>query len=73
MYPEFADNFWNNLEITFNLRDVSCVDVNRDSRLVQRFSPYRLQIDRLSAFRKRRFVGVTKVKCLKVPFIGIVR
>ncbi|XP_024910447.1 potassium voltage-gated channel subfamily H member 2 [Cynoglossus semilaevis] len=21
MYPEFADNFWNNLEITFNLRD----------------------------------------------------
>jgi len=23
MYPEFADNFWNNLEITFNLRDVS--------------------------------------------------
>uniref|UniRef100_A0A673AIX7 Voltage-gated inwardly rectifying potassium channel KCNH2 n=1 Tax=Sphaeramia orbicularis TaxID=375764 RepID=A0A673AIX7_9TELE len=22
MYPEFADNFWNNLEITFNLRDV---------------------------------------------------
>lgn len=23
MYPEFADHFWNNLEITFNLRDVS--------------------------------------------------
>lgn len=22
MYPEFADPFWNNLEITFNLRDV---------------------------------------------------
>uniref|UniRef100_A0A4W6BW53 Voltage-gated inwardly rectifying potassium channel KCNH2 n=1 Tax=Lates calcarifer TaxID=8187 RepID=A0A4W6BW53_LATCA len=22
MYPEFADHFWNNLEITFNLRDV---------------------------------------------------
>lgn len=31
MYPEFADNFWNNLEITFNLRDVSCVDINHDS------------------------------------------
>ena len=23
MYPDFADMFWNNLEITFNLRDVS--------------------------------------------------
>lgn len=23
MYPEFADHFWSNLEITFNLRDVS--------------------------------------------------
>uniref|UniRef100_A0A674MVA5 Voltage-gated inwardly rectifying potassium channel KCNH2 n=1 Tax=Takifugu rubripes TaxID=31033 RepID=A0A674MVA5_TAKRU len=23
MYPEFAEHFWNNLEITFNLRDVS--------------------------------------------------
>lgn len=23
MYPEFAENFWKNLEITFNLRDVS--------------------------------------------------
>lgn len=23
MYPDFADSFWNNLEITFNLRDVS--------------------------------------------------
>uniref|UniRef100_A0AAZ3Q8U6 Voltage-gated inwardly rectifying potassium channel KCNH2 n=1 Tax=Oncorhynchus tshawytscha TaxID=74940 RepID=A0AAZ3Q8U6_ONCTS len=25
MYPEFSDYFWGNLEITFNLRDVSCV------------------------------------------------
>lgn len=24
MYPEFSDHFWSNLEITFNLRDVSC-------------------------------------------------
>lgn len=23
MYPEFSDHFWSNLEITFNLRDVS--------------------------------------------------
>uniref|UniRef100_A0A8C4SJI7 Potassium voltage-gated channel subfamily H member 6 n=1 Tax=Erpetoichthys calabaricus TaxID=27687 RepID=A0A8C4SJI7_ERPCA len=23
MYPDFSDNFWSNLEITFNLRDVS--------------------------------------------------
>lgn len=23
MYPDFCDMFWNNLEITFNLRDVS--------------------------------------------------
>lgn len=23
MYPEFSDYFWSNLEITFNLRDVS--------------------------------------------------
>lgn len=23
MYPEFSDCFWSNLEITFNLRDVS--------------------------------------------------
>uniref|UniRef100_A0AAQ5YIS8 Voltage-gated inwardly rectifying potassium channel KCNH2 n=1 Tax=Amphiprion ocellaris TaxID=80972 RepID=A0AAQ5YIS8_AMPOC len=26
MYPEFADHFWNNLEITFNLRDVNDAD-----------------------------------------------
>uniref|UniRef100_A0A3Q3M053 Voltage-gated inwardly rectifying potassium channel KCNH2 n=1 Tax=Labrus bergylta TaxID=56723 RepID=A0A3Q3M053_9LABR len=25
MYPEFGDNFWSNLEITFNLRDVSLI------------------------------------------------
>ncbi|KAM8881046.1 voltage-gated inwardly rectifying potassium channel KCNH2 [Synchiropus picturatus] len=25
MYPEFADNFWNNLEITFNLRDTNMI------------------------------------------------
>lgn len=25
MYPEFSDHFWSNLEITFNLRDVSLV------------------------------------------------
>lgn len=23
MYPDFSDSFWSNLEITFNLRDVS--------------------------------------------------
>lgn len=23
MYPAFADTFWNKLEVTFNLRDVS--------------------------------------------------
>lgn len=28
MYPEFADNFWNNLEITFNLRDVGLLTQN---------------------------------------------
>ncbi|XP_068604054.1 potassium voltage-gated channel subfamily H member 2 [Brachionichthys hirsutus] len=25
MYPEFAENFWNNLEITFNLRDTNMI------------------------------------------------
>ncbi|KAM9712577.1 voltage-gated inwardly rectifying potassium channel KCNH2 isoform 2-T2 [Menidia menidia] len=25
MYPEFGDNFWNNLEITFNLRDTNMI------------------------------------------------
>ncbi|KAM4534012.1 voltage-gated inwardly rectifying potassium channel KCNH2 isoform 2-T2 [Odontesthes bonariensis] len=25
MYPEFTDNFWNNLEITFNLRDTNMI------------------------------------------------
>ncbi|XP_034028082.1 potassium voltage-gated channel subfamily H member 2 [Thalassophryne amazonica] len=25
MYPEFADHFWNNLEITFNLRDTNMI------------------------------------------------
>ena len=24
LYPEFAESFSNNLEVTFNLRDVSC-------------------------------------------------
>ncbi|KFV49150.1 Potassium voltage-gated channel subfamily H member 7, partial [Gavia stellata] len=28
MYPAFSDNFWSNLEITFNLRDVSARDVS---------------------------------------------
>ncbi|KAL3970012.1 proto-oncogene serine/threonine-protein kinase Pim-1 [Sarotherodon galilaeus] len=28
MYPEFADHFFNNLELTFNLRDDSTKDVN---------------------------------------------
>lgn len=28
MYPEFAEHFWSNLEITFNLRDVSLEPVN---------------------------------------------
>lgn len=31
MYPAFSDNFWSNLEITFNLRDVSArADPGRD-------------------------------------------
>jgi CRP-like cAMP-binding protein len=25
MYPEFADHFMKNLEVTFDLRDVSCI------------------------------------------------
>lgn len=29
MYPAFSDNFWSNLEITFNLRDVSARAVPR--------------------------------------------
>lgn len=29
MYPAFSDNFWSNLEITFNLRDVSARAVLR--------------------------------------------
>lgn len=40
MYPAFSDNFWSNLEITFNLRDVSAravlgVDVANALNLVR--------------------------------------
>lgn len=31
MYPDFADMFWSNLEITFNLRDVSATRGRRCS------------------------------------------
>lgn len=31
MYPDFADVFWNNLEITLNLRDVSATSGRRCS------------------------------------------
>uniref|UniRef100_A0AAQ4NVD6 Voltage-gated inwardly rectifying potassium channel KCNH2 n=1 Tax=Gasterosteus aculeatus aculeatus TaxID=481459 RepID=A0AAQ4NVD6_GASAC len=37
MYPEFADHFWNNLEITFNLRDVSSQPLQRCTDLVARY------------------------------------
>uniref|UniRef100_A0A673C0H8 Potassium voltage-gated channel, subfamily H (eag-related), member 6b n=1 Tax=Sphaeramia orbicularis TaxID=375764 RepID=A0A673C0H8_9TELE len=36
MYPSFADNFWRNLEITFDLRDVHGID-HEDSYPVQSF------------------------------------
>ncbi|CAL8321436.1 unnamed protein product [Merluccius merluccius] len=31
MYPEFADFFFNNLELTFNLRDENATEVDKDS------------------------------------------
>uniref|UniRef100_A0A4W6BW12 Voltage-gated inwardly rectifying potassium channel KCNH2 n=1 Tax=Lates calcarifer TaxID=8187 RepID=A0A4W6BW12_LATCA len=31
MYPEFADHFWNNLEITFNLRDATPMNFNENT------------------------------------------
>ncbi|XP_038140791.1 potassium voltage-gated channel subfamily H member 6a isoform X2 [Cyprinodon tularosa] len=32
MYPDFADTFWNNLEITFNLRDVDRINQTTPTR-----------------------------------------
>uniref|UniRef100_A0A8C9TQ04 Voltage-gated inwardly rectifying potassium channel KCNH2 n=1 Tax=Scleropages formosus TaxID=113540 RepID=A0A8C9TQ04_SCLFO len=60
MYPEFSDHFWSNLEITFNLRDVSSFwqseapahicDLRPDLEppLVARFSPRVAHLTHLS-------------------------
>ena len=49
MYPEFSDYFWGNLEITFNLRDVSggessgcsLTDMHRCSQLDMNVYPHK--------------------------------
>ncbi|KAL3986710.1 KRAB domain-containing zinc finger protein [Sarotherodon galilaeus] len=38
MYPDFSDMFWNNLEITFNLRDVSATRGRSDLYQVDRIN-----------------------------------
>lgn len=35
MYPEFSDHFWMNLEITFNLRDVSVLTSSRQVKTIK--------------------------------------
>lgn len=47
MYPEFADHFWNNLEITFNLRDVSSQPLQRCTDLVARYLCCCIQVKNL--------------------------
>ncbi|KAM4531422.1 potassium voltage-gated channel subfamily H member 6a isoform 3-T3 [Odontesthes bonariensis] len=51
MYPDFADAFWNNLEITFNLRDADRVNPPSPSRDSE--SGCRLRRHRRSSLRRR--------------------
>ncbi|RVE69868.1 hypothetical protein OJAV_G00082140 [Oryzias javanicus] len=49
MYPDFADTFWNNLEITFNLRDAD--RINQPGG--RRDSEYRLTRHQRNSLRRR--------------------
>ncbi|XP_040918395.1 potassium voltage-gated channel subfamily H member 6a isoform X2 [Toxotes jaculatrix] len=51
MYPDFADMFWNNLEITFNLRDADRVNQTTPSRDSE--CGYRRTRHRRSSLRRR--------------------
>uniref|UniRef100_A0A8C5HH67 Cyclic nucleotide-binding domain-containing protein n=1 Tax=Gouania willdenowi TaxID=441366 RepID=A0A8C5HH67_GOUWI len=51
MYPDFAELFWNNLEVTFNLRDVDRVNQQSPSR--DSACGYRLTRHRRKSLRRR--------------------
>ncbi|XP_029945840.1 potassium voltage-gated channel subfamily H member 6a isoform X2 [Salarias fasciatus] len=51
MYPDFADLFWNNLEITFNLRDADRINQPTPSRDSE--CGYRLTRQRRNSLRRR--------------------
>ncbi|PWA17636.1 hypothetical protein CCH79_00008111 [Gambusia affinis] len=51
MYPDFADSFWNNLEITFNLRDADRINQQIPSRSSE--CGCRLTRHRRSSLRRR--------------------
>uniref|UniRef100_A0A8D3CH19 Potassium voltage-gated channel, subfamily H (eag-related), member 6a n=1 Tax=Scophthalmus maximus TaxID=52904 RepID=A0A8D3CH19_SCOMX len=51
MYPDFADVFWNNLEITFNLRDADRINQTTPSRDSE--CGYRRARHRRSSLRRR--------------------
>ncbi|XP_069021569.1 LOW QUALITY PROTEIN: potassium voltage-gated channel subfamily H member 6a [Embiotoca jacksoni] len=51
MYPDFSNVFWNNLEITFNLRDADRINQPTPSRDSE--SGYRLTRHRRSSLRRR--------------------
>uniref|UniRef100_A0AAQ6AQ91 Cyclic nucleotide-binding domain-containing protein n=1 Tax=Amphiprion ocellaris TaxID=80972 RepID=A0AAQ6AQ91_AMPOC len=58
MYPDFADMFWNNLEITFNLRDADRVNQTTPGRDSE--CGYRLTRHRRSLRRRNRPDGMDR-------------
>uniref|UniRef100_A0A3B3CJX9 Potassium voltage-gated channel, subfamily H (eag-related), member 6a n=1 Tax=Oryzias melastigma TaxID=30732 RepID=A0A3B3CJX9_ORYME len=53
MYPDFADTFWNNLEITFNLRDVSADRIHQPGGSRDSECGYRLTRHQRNSLRRR--------------------
>uniref|UniRef100_A0A3B4BCE7 Voltage-gated inwardly rectifying potassium channel KCNH2 n=1 Tax=Periophthalmus magnuspinnatus TaxID=409849 RepID=A0A3B4BCE7_9GOBI len=58
MYPEFADHFWNNLEITFNLRDTNMIPGSPSSDESKSGGFNKLRRRKLS-FRRRTEKGIS--------------
>uniref|UniRef100_A0A3B4ZR72 Potassium voltage-gated channel subfamily H member 6 n=1 Tax=Stegastes partitus TaxID=144197 RepID=A0A3B4ZR72_9TELE len=58
MYPDFADMFWNNLEITFNLRDADRINQTTPGRDSE--CGYRLTRHRRSLRRRNRPDGMDR-------------
>uniref|UniRef100_H2LGS9 Voltage-gated inwardly rectifying potassium channel KCNH2 n=1 Tax=Oryzias latipes TaxID=8090 RepID=H2LGS9_ORYLA len=68
MYPEFADHFWNNLEITFNLRDTNMIpgSPSSDDSTCGGFNKLRR---RKLSFRRRTEKGEPQ-KVIEIPRLG---